>query len=281
MAHRLDILAAWKDKIIFHSMPDRILGLVDLKGKILDTRSFVPPAKYSSIHSISTTPDEVYCFDLNGHTVLATDFRHELSIKDRLDKDCGGAVVNDKKGYTFLQFHPDSSRTTLFDSLPGSYFHPIFTMEKMYDFGFSHFGQLIKSFDGRTFIYTPFYNARIIRYDYPSAQTTIIQTIEKTPVTDHTIDVAKTKMLSSKVPVINRKATANSKWLFVLSYARTTHDDQDTEIVDVYDIHSGKYATSLHVPGLQKGNITGMTCNENKFIASFKNQLIIYDIYEN
>jgi hypothetical protein len=280
MPYNIDILENWKGNIVYHSMSAKILGLLKPNGEIIKSLPFVPSTKMSTIHSISATPEKIFCFDLNGRAVITTDFKSDLRFKDSLPKETRGAVVNNKNGYTYMFFHKDSSRIMFHDSVAGAPSNTIYALNKMYDQGFSHWGQLIKTADFSSLYYIPFYNSRIMQYKYATGQLTVIETLEKAPVKNLSIEVGAGKMLSSKTPLINRRATANSSWLFVLSYARGKEDQQTNEIVDLYGVDSGKYMGSINLVDLQKGAISGITCFSDKLLVSYKNNIFIYSIHE-
>jgi hypothetical protein len=153
----------------------------------------------------------------------------------------------------------------------------LFQLEWYDDKGISHMGQLINSADGSSFFYIPYYNSRIIHYNYLSKTIAEIQTIEKTSVQDRSVSTFYGRILSSKMPVINRKGAANSKWLFVLSYAVSEHDtNPDMTVVDVYSIPTKKYAYSFQIPQLMKKEVRGFACTDSNLVISSDKKIIFY-----
>lgn len=279
---RIDVLATWNDRIVWYGMKSRSIGLLDTAGGISHSLAYEPADPIAStIHSISVTPDSVYCFDLNGHVAGKTDFIHGLHFADSLRTETRAIVVNPSKGFSFLHFNRDSSRLFLYDSLPAQPPVILFAFEIMGDRGFSHWANMVKDETGRNLFCVPFYNSRIIRYDYVSRQLSFIETIERTPVRDHGVSGGGTAILSSKTPAINRKACSDGKKLYVVSYARSRTDDPGVEIVDVYDLDRNAYRSSFVLPGFAKGKVNAMTCIHNKLAVSNGTSIILYTLYEN
>eukprot|EP00456_Euglypha_rotunda_P043319 TRINITY_DN33923_c0_g2_i1.p1 TRINITY_DN33923_c0_g2~~TRINITY_DN33923_c0_g2_i1.p1 ORF type:complete len:184 (-),score=17.58 TRINITY_DN33923_c0_g2_i1:10-561(-) len=164
---------------------------MDSIGNVLNTVSYLPLTPASTIHSISVTPHSVYCFDLNGRAAGETDLKDTLRFTDRLRFDTRGAVLNNRHGYTMLQFNSDSGRLFLYDSIPGGKPETLFAFERMRDRGFSNWSVLQQSQDGNNVFHVPLYNSRIIRYQYNTRRVSVIETIERTPVTDLSVGAAE------------------------------------------------------------------------------------------
>lgn len=281
LPHKIDLLAAWKGNIIYYGLAAKLLGECSITGNIVHEVPFVPVSNVSSIFSISTTPQNIYCFDINSRCVFITDFLHPLQFKDSLPKETRGAIVNNSGGYTLLRYQMDSARMLIQDTIEGKSELPIYTMNKMYDNGLSHWGQCLRSEDGSYFINLPFYHSQILVYNYSRKQISLIRTLDKTPVKDITIPVGKGRIISSRSPIINRRAAASKQWLFILSYARGKDDTDQAEIIDIYDLSTGRYKSSLLLPGLIKGSIVAMTVVADKLLLSRKNEILIYSLHEN
>ncbi len=126
----------------------------------------------------------------------------------------------------------------------------------------------------------PFYNSRIITYDQQQNTVSLITSIDKSPVKDYSIATNEGRALSSKAVKVNRKGCADDHWLYILSYARCKDDPEDNDIIDVYDINTGKYLHSFVLPDFKKEEVNALTCTGKKLIAGNKNNIIIYDIPE-
>lgn len=279
--YKIDLLAAWRGNIIYYSLADKILGECTTAGTTLHTTQFTPASRVSSIFSISTTPGNIYCFDINSRSVLVTDFSQPLRFKDSLPKETRGAVINPSNGYTLLRYNEDSGRIVVQDSIPGKPAPPVYAMRKLYDNGFSQWGQCFLNEEGTSFIDLPFYHSGILTYHYPAQKISFIETLDKTPLKDITVPAGNGRIISSRAPIVNRKAAAGKQWLYVLSYARAKDDAAQDEIIDVYDLTKGSYVSSFVLPGLPKGSIAAMTIASGKLVLSSQHQILIYSVHEN
>jgi hypothetical protein len=273
----VDLLMAWKGNIIAHSLSSKYISLIDTAGKILSSLQFTALTPRSSIHSIDVDSGSVYFFDLNDRIALKSDFKQGLSVSDPLQKGLRG-IVKSTGGYVCLQLDSLNKNVSLNKMNTGSVVQQLYHLEPYDDWGFSHLGLMFKNEVGSKVFYMPFYNSRIIEYDQQLSAVSFITSIDKSPVKDYSIATGEGRALSSKAPKINRKGCADNRCLYVLSYAGSKDDPEDNEIIDVYDINTGKYLHSFVLPDFKKEEVNALTCTGGKLIAGYKNNIIIYDI---
>jgi hypothetical protein len=272
----LDILFPWQRTIIGFSMDSSAVMQIDRKS-ILNRINFNKVIRASTIQSISSDPDLVYFFDPNGHVVLETNFKSGLLVKDKLPSRLLGAVKHEGEGYLILQSNFRTGVALRKLDKSGT-MTDIYQFENFNDNGVSHMGQLINNDMQTGFFYIPYYNSRIIHYDYLTQKISEITSIEKTEVKDRSVSTPYGRILSVKMPVINRKAAANDKYLFVLSYATSKYDaSPDNAVVDMYSTKENEYVGSFPIPGIRKRDIRGFTCTESKLVICSNKKILFYD----
>jgi hypothetical protein len=131
--------------------------------------------------------------------------------------------------------------------------------------------------------YIPFYNSGIIRYDETTGMMFTINTIDSTPAANIAVPAGKIYMLSSKAVIVNSTATADEKYLYVLSYivsADAVKDGYEGPSVDVYDYMSGQYKGSIRLPGFQGKAVLQLGKFRDTLVAAYENNILLFKLNE-
>ncbi|HYE54657.1 MAG TPA: hypothetical protein VD996_07435 [Chitinophagaceae bacterium] len=275
----VDILSAWKNTIIGYGLCKKQLLQMDTAGRVLRHMSFSHRHDFG-LHSMSYDSNYLYCIDINDHSVYKTDLSDSLLLADTLPLSVMGCVKNPGAGYMVQQFGP-ASKSAVLRSLHAQRDDTVFLFKPFDDWGVSHRGLLFQNVNASHLFYVPSFNAHGLVYEYATGKLYPLTTVDNNPVSDVSIDGPQGKILSSKAPVINRVAAANSKYLFVLSYARSNEDRVngiDHPVVDVYAIHGGNYQCSFVIPGIKGVRISGLTCLQDKLVVSFGQKITLLDV---
>jgi len=129
--------------------------------------------------------------------------------------------------------------------------------------------------------YISFYNSGIIQYDEENKRTKLIHTIDNTPPSNIAVPTGNIYTRSSKSVIVNSTATADEKYLYVLSYVLSqdaVKSNYRGPVVDVYNIQSGHYESSFRFPGYQNKPVLQLAKSTDTLIAAYENNVLLFKL---
>jgi hypothetical protein len=133
--------------------------------------------------------------------------------------------------------------------------------------------------DKSYYFYISFYNSGIIRYDEQQDKIRIIHTIDNTPPSNIAVPTGNIYNRSSKAVIVNSTATADEKYLYVLSYVLSADtDNYRGPAVDVYNIEHGNYEGSFRLPGYQSLPVLQLSKQADTLIAAYEKNILLFKL---
>lgn len=129
--------------------------------------------------------------------------------------------------------------------------------------------------------YISFYNSGIIQYDEEQKRTKLMYTIDRTPPSNIAVPTGNIYTRSSKSVIVNSTATADDKYLYVLSYVLSQDAAKSNyrgPVVDVYNIQSGRYESSFRFPGYQGKPVLQLAKSADTLVAAYENNVLLFKL---
>jgi hypothetical protein len=240
---------------------------------------------YGYVYSKKT----IYRYDTHLHTIDSFFSRPE--IVTRIEADSSAIYVFDDTGNKFITkgiIQPSSYLITRYDtskkiaqlklrSFATSFDSTLYGFPYFEDGGLSADGFYVR--DTRYQFYVPFYNSGIIKYDALHQHVSVIHTIDKTPPFNVAVPSGNIYNLSSKAVIVNSAATADDKYLYVLSYVLSADtDNYRGPAVDVYNIERNAYEGSFRLLGYQSMPVLQLSKRADTLIAAYEKNVLLFKL---
>lgn len=234
---------------------------------------------------VRVTDAGVWSFDPEGRNVWRRTFDHrppKLFADADLHPDVVPIGTNSLATRTFSRNYPElvlSKRGASEVSLkPG-------ILEKQVDGVFCTDGKLLHDPTTSRLFYIYFYRNQFIAMDTNLSvqyRGRTIDTVSHARVRSARMKSDSSLALASPQALVNRNATASSRWLVVHSNIRGDNDDKDHfrshSALDFYSAENGQYEFSCFVPRFRNTGLSDFRIVENRLLAQHGPHLVLYEI---
>ncbi|GAA0540461.1 hypothetical protein [Chitinophaga japonensis] len=225
-----------------------------------------------------------YLFDAAGNRVILYNPGTGALDSIRCARKCFIRAVPDMSGAAFITqcFDTVTQRCNLrlasFDGRPDS---TLYAFTRFEDGGLSADGFFTAHAASGVYYYIPFYNSEIIRYDQRHDSLSRLVTIDRTPPANVAVPTGKFYSLSGKAVFVNSTATADERYLYVLSYALS--EDARAEnyrgpSLDIYQAATGRYAGSIRLPGYKGLPVLQLAKCSDTLIAAYDKNILLFKL---